>query len=178
MLLHAVLFFSFLAAATTLVAMLPRLIRARIWVGLPVGLVLIGATGTVGSFAGGDIALDNWLSGGALLAVIVVRLWMPRWSWLGAQLFATATLAALSYLLYAGTLTFAGRHGYIYFAGSTLLLLLELAALSLSVSYCSRSSTRCRGARIRPLDWTRRTCPGSPSRSPPTTSLLRWCPKR
>src|SRR5438309_10422683 len=129
------MYFVLLAGATTLVAMLPGLIRARIWIGLPIGLVLIAAAGIVGLVVGGNVRLDSWLAGGALLAVVATRLWMPRWSWLGAQLFATATLAALFYLLYAGSLTYSGRHGPIYFTASTLLLLLELAALALSASY-------------------------------------------
>src|SRR6266699_5140886 len=115
--------------------MLPGLIRARIWIGLPIGLVLIVSTGVVGLLIGGNARLDGWLAGGALLAVVASRLWMPRWSSFGAQLFATATLAALFYLLYAGSLTYTGHHGPIYFTASTLLLLLELAALTLAASY-------------------------------------------
>src|SRR2546429_270923 len=115
--------------------MLPGLIRAWIWIGLPVGLVLIAAAGIAGLLIGGNVGLERWLAGGALLAVVASRLWMPRWSWLGAQLFATATLAALFYLLYAGSLTYSGHHGPIYFTASTLLLVLELAALGLSASY-------------------------------------------
>src|SRR5207245_4999162 len=115
--------------------MLPGLIRARVWIGLPIGLLLIAAAGIVGVVVGGNVTLDRWLAGGALLAVVATRLWMRRWSWLGAQLFATATLAGLFYLLYAGSLTYSGRHGPIYFTASTLLLLLELPALALSASY-------------------------------------------
>jgi len=134
-LLPATVFFVILAVATTLVGMLPGLIRARIWIGFPIGLVLIVSTGVVGLLIGGNARLDGWLAGGALLAIVATRLWMPRWSSFGAQLFATATLAALFYLLYAGSLTYTGHHGPIYFTASTLLLLLELAALALPTSY-------------------------------------------
>src|SRR5438309_2878252 len=134
--------------------MLPGLIRARIWFGLPIGLVLIAATGFVGFLVGGNLRLDSWLAGGALLAVLATRLWMGRWSWLGAQLFATATFAALFYLLYAGSLTYSGRHGPIYYTASTLLLLLELAALALSASYLFEivDSLSRRDDPVKPLD--------------------------
>ena len=75
MLLHATLYFVLLAAATTLVAMLPGLIRVRIWIGLPIGLLLIAAAGIAGVVVGGNVTLDRWLAGGALLAVLATRLW-------------------------------------------------------------------------------------------------------
>jgi len=134
-LLHAALFFGFLAAATTLVAMLPGAISGRFWYGLPLGLALIGLAGSLGSVLGDSVVLDNELAGIALVAVILARLWQKRWSWLGAQLFATATLSALAYLLYVGALTYAIAHSPVYLLASTLLLILELAALGLSVSY-------------------------------------------
>jgi hypothetical protein len=134
-LLHATLFFAALAIATTIVAMLPGVIRARIWFGLTLGLVIIGAAGTVGSLLGEDVRLENWLTGGAVLAVILTRLWMPRWSWFGAQVFATAMLAAAVYLFYAAALTYDGIRTPVYLIASSTLLLLELAALTLSATY-------------------------------------------
>ena len=135
MLLHAALFFGIVATATTLVALIPRAITARIWVGLPVGLVLIGATATADSVVGGDPTVDNILALVTLATVAIVRLWQPRWSWIGAQLFATACLAALAYLVFAGQLTYGNLSGPVYLVASTLLLILEFAALSLSASY-------------------------------------------
>src|SRR5205823_714903 len=135
LLLHAALFFGALAGATTLVALIPRVIAARIWVGLPLGLVLIGLTASIASFESADPALDNELALIALVTVTVTRLWQRRWSWMGAQLFATACLAAIAYLLFAGQLTFETVRGPVYVVASVLLLLLELAALLLSASY-------------------------------------------
>src|SRR3989440_102694 len=131
LLLHAAYFFGALAVATTLVAMIPRAISSRIWIGLPVGLVLIGITASFASVLSGSPALDNALAVIALVVVVLARLWQMRWSWLGAQLFATACLAAIAYLLFAGQLTFETVRGPVYVVASVLLLLLELAALLL-----------------------------------------------
>src|SRR5438094_5993515 len=60
---------------------------------------------------------------------------MRRWSWLGAQLFAAAGLGSLAYLAYAGALTYFVARSPLYLMASSLLLLLELAALTLSMSY-------------------------------------------
>src|SRR5947209_4338258 len=60
---------------------------------------------------------------------------MGRWSWLGAQLFAAATLASIAYLLYAASITFVVGREPFYLITSTLLLVLEVAALTLSLSY-------------------------------------------
>jgi len=135
LLLHAALFFGIVATATTLVALIPRAITSRIWVGLPLGLVLIGATATADSLLGGDPTVDNVLALATLAAVALARLWQPRWSWLGAQLFATAALAAIAYLAFAAELTYDNIRGPVYLVASTLLLILELAALSLATSY-------------------------------------------
>jgi len=135
LLLHAALFFGIVAAATTLAALIPRAISARAWVAVPVGLVLIGATASIASVVSGSPLLDNALTLITLAAVGLTRLWQRRWSWLGSQLFATACLAAVAYLVYAGQLTYGNVSGAVYLVASTLLLLLELAALSLSASY-------------------------------------------
>ncbi|HXJ48782.1 MAG TPA: glycosyltransferase, partial [Candidatus Acidoferrum sp.] len=135
MLLHAALFFGIVATATTLVALIPRVITARIWFGLPLGLVLIGATASADSVFGGDPTLDNVLALVTLAAVTLTRLWQRRWSWIGAQLFATATVAAIAYLAFAAQLTYDNIRGPVYVVASTLLLILEFAALSLAASY-------------------------------------------
>src|SRR5207244_10624147 len=102
---------------------------------LPIGLVLIGITASIASFESADPTFDNELALVALVTVTVTRLWQRRWSWMGAQLFATASLAAIAYLLFAGQLTFETVRGLIYVVASAVLLLLEIAALSLSASY-------------------------------------------
>ena len=135
MLLHAALFFGVLATGTTLAALVPKLVTARWWVSIPFELALIGATSSVSSIISGDVGLANRLAIIAVVGVVLTRLWHRRWSWVGAGLFATASLAALAYLVYAAALTYGSVHGPIYIVSSTILLLLEIAALALSASY-------------------------------------------
>jgi len=134
-LLHAALLFGFLALVTTVGAMFPRVIRARIWYGLPFGVVLL-ALGTAPAIVLSHAEqLDIDLAATVVVVAILVRLAMRRWSWVGAQLFAAVTLASFFYLLYAASITYAVARSPIYLVASTLLLLLEVAALSLSLSY-------------------------------------------
>src|ERR1700745_210321 len=100
MILDAAVFFGAVAAATTLAALVPRAITARIWVGLPLGAALVGAAATLASLIGVGPAAANLLAASGLIATAVVRAWQRRWSWLGAQLFATGVLAAIAYLYY------------------------------------------------------------------------------
>jgi len=134
-LLHAAFFFGIVAAATTLVALIPGAITWRAYASLPVGVVLIGATATADSLLGAPVQLVNALAIVALVAVVLSRLLQRAWSWLGAQMFATASLAAIAYLAFAGQLTYQSIPSPVYVVASTLLLLLELAALLLSASY-------------------------------------------
>jgi cellulose synthase/poly-beta-1,6-N-acetylglucosamine synthase-like glycosyltransferase len=134
-LLHAALFFGIVAAATTAVALIPRAIAMRAWVSVPVALVLIGATATVDSLLGASLQTVNTLTAITIGCVALVRLWQRRWSWLGSQMFAAASLAAIAYLAFAAQLTYEGIRAPVYVVASTLLLILELAALLLSASY-------------------------------------------
>jgi len=135
LLLHAAVFFGVVATGTTLGALVPGLISGRWWVSVPFELALIGATSSVASVLSGDVGLDNRLALLAFTAVVLTRVWQQRWSWVGAALFATASLAALAYLAYAAQLTYDNVRGPLYLVASTVLLLLELAALTLSASY-------------------------------------------
>ncbi|TMF30823.1 MAG: glycosyltransferase, partial [Chloroflexi bacterium] len=134
-LLHAALFFGALSAATTIGAFVPGIIRARIWAGLPFGLALIAlvtwSAAIISQWRDFEIALAVCV----LVATAVVRASLRPWSWMGAQLFAGVALASLAYLLYAASITYAVASDPVYLVASTLLLLLELAALALSVSY-------------------------------------------
>jgi cellulose synthase/poly-beta-1,6-N-acetylglucosamine synthase-like glycosyltransferase len=135
LLLHAALFFAVLATGTTLGALAPRLISARSWVSVPFELALIGATSSIAAVFSGDAGLENRLALIAFTAIVLTRVWQPRWSWVGAGLFATASLAAIAYLAYAAQLTYDNVRGPLYLVASTVLLLLEVAALTLSASY-------------------------------------------
>ncbi|TMG26859.1 MAG: hypothetical protein E6H97_07700, partial [Chloroflexi bacterium] len=102
---------------------------------VPFELALIGATSSVAAVITGDAGLDNRLALIAFTAVVLTRVWQSRWSWVGAGLFATASLAAIAYLAFAAQITYDSVRGPVYFVASTVLLLLEAAALTLSASY-------------------------------------------
>jgi len=134
-LLHVALYFGALSGLTTLAAFVPRMISARLWFGFPAGVVVVAATTLAAVLLGGIRALEYGLAVVALLAAFATWVAMRRWSWLGAQLFAAAGLGSLAYLAYAGALTYFVARSPLYLMASSLLLLLELAALTLSMSY-------------------------------------------
>src|SRR5438552_3267451 len=133
--MHAALFFGVLSAVTTLGAFVPGAVRARVWVGLPLGLALISLVAWNATILSRERDVELGLALGAFLVALALRLAMRRWSWLGAQLFAAATLASIAYLLYAASITFVVGREPFYLITSTLLLVLEVAALTLSLSY-------------------------------------------
>src|SRR5579864_8168483 len=127
--------FGLLALVTTVGAMVPRIIRARIWFGLPYGLVLL-AVGTVPALVISHAErLDVELAASVVVVAALTRVAMRRWSWMGAQLGASVLLASLTYLLYAGSITYVVARSPVYLLASSVLLLLEIAALALSLSY-------------------------------------------
>lgn len=133
--LHAAIFFGALSAATTVVTLWPGVIRARFWAGLPVSAGLIALVAANASILSGERNVDFRLAVAGIGVTVVIRIVMLRWSWLGAQLFAAATLASVAYLVYAATVTYAVASDPVHLVASTLLLVLELAALALSLSY-------------------------------------------
>jgi len=135
MLLELALFFTLASVITTLAVMLPALMRARAWVGFPVGIVILAAAGWLTAKIAGDPAAGTTLPFVALLAVVLVRLWLSRWSTLAAQALAMVALAYISYLLFAGALPFVDRLATLGIVVSLVLLLMEAFALALSVYY-------------------------------------------
>ena len=135
MILHAVMVFSLGLAVTTLLALVPRMISARAWLSLIAVAAALILTGWAASVLVGDVAAAR--AGVAILAVgaVLMRLLQRRWSWVGAQLFAAVVLSSLAYLAYAATLTYAAGQTAGVIVASTVLLVLEIAALALSVSY-------------------------------------------
>ncbi|HEX6548593.1 MAG TPA: glycosyltransferase [Candidatus Dormibacteraeota bacterium] len=135
MLLEVLLFLAAAILTSTLVMLVPGVARSPIWIGLPLGMLALG----VPAFAVGQLtdAPDSapWLLGLGAAGAGAVRLAMRHWSWPAAQLFAMAFLGALAYLAYSVVVTFGEGLGPAAILGSILLLLLELAALSLSMSY-------------------------------------------
>ena len=135
MLLHAALFFGALSAVATIAAFWPGLIQARLWIGLPVGVLVIALVTWNASILSQTQSFEIALGAGAFVATALLRVTMQRWSWMGAQLYAAATLASIAYLLYAGSITYVVARDAVYLVASGLLLVLELAALGLSLSY-------------------------------------------
>ena len=135
MFLHAAVFFGVLAAATTLTGFVPGAITARIWIGLPLGSVVIAGVAGIGLLLTRerDAVIAEVVI--AVLLTAAIRLLARGWSWLGAQVFATATLASIAYLAYAASISYSARGGLVFLFVSALLLLLEIAALALSLSY-------------------------------------------
>src|SRR5438445_9458948 len=80
MLLELSLFFALASAFTTIAVMVPGLVRARAWVGVPVGLAIMAATGWLTAWITGDPAAGTTLVVAAAVAVLLVRLWLSRWS--------------------------------------------------------------------------------------------------
>ena len=154
MLLHAALFFGALSAATTIAAFWPGLIQARVWFALPVGVILIALLTWNASILGQDPNYEVGLAGAAFIATAVVRAAMRRWSWVGAQLFAAATLASVFYLLYAASITYVVARDAVYLVASSLLLVLEIAALALALSYLFEivDTLSRRSERLHPTD--------------------------
>ncbi|HET9781884.1 MAG TPA: glycosyltransferase [Candidatus Dormibacteraeota bacterium] len=135
MLLHAALFFAALSLAITIVAFFPGAIRARFWISLPLLALLVVLVTWNASIIAADRDYEIQLAVITVVATLLTRLAMRAWSWLGAALFAAATLASLGYLLYAASITYAVGSDAVYLVASSLLLVLEIAALGLSLSY-------------------------------------------
>ncbi len=129
------LFFGVLALVTTVVGMVPGVVRARIFLGLPAGLVPLALTTAGASFFTQQPRLYLGLAAAVVVVTAALRVAAREWSWFGAQLFATVLFASLAYLGYAGSLTYVLSRSPLYLLASTVLLLLEIAALGLSVSY-------------------------------------------
>ena len=135
MLLELVLFFAFASAITTFAVMVPGLIRAQAWLGIPIGLTILAAAGWLTGLITHDPLAATILPLLGIGVVIETRRHLPQWSMLAAQMFATLLLASTVYLVYAAVQPFADRLGLLGIVASLVLLLLEAAALALSVYY-------------------------------------------
>ena len=137
MLPDSVLFFALTATVTTLVMIALRLVRARIWLGLPFGLLTL----TVGGALTIRLTHDNLgveiLVALSVAAAVAAKLTFPRWSFMAAEVFALLCLAGIAYFAYAAYLTVYLLLAYnaIWFLSSLVLLVLETAAMVLAISY-------------------------------------------
>jgi len=129
------LFFALLSLATTVVILLPGAVRARIWVGLPMGALAAAGAGAGLYWLTKDLAAAEVLAALALLFGLVARTLLIGWSYLAALLIVAILLAGVYYLVYSVLQAAADPLGPIVWFGSVVLLLLELAALGLSLSY-------------------------------------------
>src|SRR6266480_2132269 len=135
MLLELVLFFTLTAAVTTAAVMVPGLVRANAWAGIPLALAsLIGAGWLTGLIVHDPVAATILPLFGVGV-VIETRRHLPQWSFLAAELLSALLVASVAYLIYAGAQPFVDRLSLLGIAGSFVLLLLEASALALSVYY-------------------------------------------
>lgn len=135
MLLELVLFFTLATTITTVALMVPGLIRARAWISIPIGLIILATAGWLTGLINHDPLAGTILPLFGIGAVIETRRHLPQWSMLAAQMFATLLAASTIYLIYAAAQPFVDGLGVLGIGASFLLLLLELAALTLSVYY-------------------------------------------
>ena len=135
MILESVLFFAMLLVATVVVALLPRAINARFWVTLPLCAIALGAAAAGFLALQGDGPAMSTLGLTAVGLTLLMRALQPRWSWLGAQLFVAVTVASLTYLVYASFQTFLAGLPIGAVIASVVLLILEVLALLLSISF-------------------------------------------
>jgi cellulose synthase/poly-beta-1,6-N-acetylglucosamine synthase-like glycosyltransferase len=155
MILESVIFFALLLATTLAVAVLPRTMTAHAWLSIPCCAFALAAAG--GAFLPIERDEPGMTALGivTIVLVIVMRALQPRWSLVGAQLFVAVSAAAMCYLAYASLQTFAGQLPVAAVLLSIPLLLLELLALGLSVSFtfeiCDVLSRRERQRVIPPL---------------------------
>ncbi|HKR98371.1 MAG TPA: glycosyltransferase, partial [Candidatus Dormibacteraeota bacterium] len=135
MILECVVFFTLALAITTAMAIVPGLIKGHFWVTLVPLLGAVAISAALLYLIVRDSAASVALAVTLVVLTLLIRLWQRRWSWPAAQLFATVILAALSYLAYAGFQSYGRGLSVSVMAASTLLLLLEVFALGLSVTY-------------------------------------------
>src|SRR5213082_1116439 len=133
MLLELVLFFTLAAAITTAAVMVPGLVRARAWSGIPLALAILIAAGWLTGLIVHDPVAATILPLFGVGAVIETRRHLPQWSMLAAQLLALLLVASAVYLIYAAVQPIVDGLSPLGVIASFLLLLLEASALSLRV---------------------------------------------
>lgn len=135
MILESVIFFALLLVATMIMALLPGTIKARLWVTVPLCAVAIGAAALAFLAIQHDGPGMSVLVLAAIGLVLLMRALQPRWSFLGAQLFVAVTISSLAYLVYAGFQTFLAGLSVAAVIASVVLLVFEVLALLLSISF-------------------------------------------
>ena len=129
-------FFALLSlAVTALIVLVPGVVRARLWLGLPLGAVAAAGAAATLLWLTGDVSAAEFLLVWAVLVGIVARVLLERWSYLASLLLASVLLAGVAYLVYSVLAAVVDPLGPIIWVGTVLLLLFEVVALGLSLSY-------------------------------------------
>jgi cellulose synthase/poly-beta-1,6-N-acetylglucosamine synthase-like glycosyltransferase len=135
MLEFAVVFFALAALTSSIVAVLPRIVRARFWLGLPAAMAAIALATAAAIYITGNVHEAEVLAVAAFVAAVLLRILLRRWSFMAAQLFVVLVLASVTYLVYAVIVAAFDPLGPIAWIGSAVLTLLEAFALALGLSY-------------------------------------------
>jgi cellulose synthase/poly-beta-1,6-N-acetylglucosamine synthase-like glycosyltransferase len=131
----AVIFFALVALTSSITILLPGIVRARLWVGLPAGVVALALAGAATTVIAGDVTEAEVLAVAAFVVAVLLRILLPRWSFMAAQLFVVLVLASVTYLIYVAIIAAFDPLGPVAWIGSAVLTLLEAFALALGLSY-------------------------------------------
>jgi cellulose synthase/poly-beta-1,6-N-acetylglucosamine synthase-like glycosyltransferase len=148
-------YFALLSLFATVLALLPGVVRARAWLSVPVGAISAGAAGYALYLLNGDLSAAEFLAIWALLFAVVARLLLQGWSYLASLLLTSVAFAGITYLVYSVLAAVSDPLGPIVWLGTVLLLLLEIVALGLTLSYAYEvlDVLSRRGRREHPFDY-------------------------
>src|SRR5437764_3437617 len=136
MLQELVLFAAVAVALSTLLVVVPGVVRSPLPIGVILSAVSLAAAGWLFGIIAGDQVASILLPVLAVVLVVGVRvLVLRKWSLPAVQLFTVLIAGTLAYLVYVAVLTGVQASGPVVWIGSLLLFVLELFALSLSISY-------------------------------------------
>src|SRR5438034_881522 len=128
-------YFALLSLVTTVLVLVPGLVRVRLWLSLPLGLVAALAAGLGLYELNGDLSAAEFLALWAVVFALVAKLLLERWSYLASLLFASVAFAGLTYLVYSVLAAAGDPLGPVVWLGTVALLVLEIVALGLTLSY-------------------------------------------
>ena len=128
-------YFALLSLVTTVLVLIPGVVRARMWLGLPLGAAAAAAAAAGLYFLTGDLAAAEFLALCAVVLGLVGRLLFEGWSYLASLLMASITFAGVFYLVYSVLAATADPLGPIVWIGTVVLLVLEVVAFGLTLSY-------------------------------------------
>jgi len=139
MLLWVLVYLACASGVCTLLVLFPSLARAGLPLGLTMGALALAGTGWLTVWITGDRPLVIGTGVVTLLLVVLLRRWLSGWCWLPSQLFLLATLAAVTYIAYSVQQTvdqaLIPRLVPVLLLGSLVLVLAEIAAMGLALSY-------------------------------------------